>query len=102
MLEKTMLIKMNQQAYGTTIFQILTEDQIEQIYFAALDVLEISGGLVFNDKALDLFNKSDAVVTDTNRVRIPNALVEQALFSHGAVLRDRFFRHQLQDRIHQR
>ena len=24
MLEKTMLIKMNQQAYGTTIFQILT------------------------------------------------------------------------------
>ena len=81
MLEKTMLIKMNQQAYGTTIFQILTEDQIEQIYFAALDVLEISGGLVFNDKALDLFNKSDAVVTDTNRVRIPNALVEQALGS---------------------
>ena len=43
MLEKTMLIKMNQQAYGTTMFQILTEDQIEQIYFAALDVLEISG-----------------------------------------------------------
>ena len=81
MLEKTMLIKMNQQVYGTTMFQILTDDQIEQIYFAALDVLEISGGLVFHDKALELFGNSDALVTDTNRVRIPNAMVEQALGS---------------------
>ncbi|MBT8371694.1 MAG: hypothetical protein KJO34_12080, partial [Deltaproteobacteria bacterium] len=69
MLEKTMLIKMNQQAYGTAMFQILTEDQIEQIYFAALDVLEMSGGRVFHDGALKLFGNSDAVVTDTNRVR---------------------------------
>jgi trimethylamine--corrinoid protein Co-methyltransferase len=81
MLEKTMLIKMNQQAYGTTIFQILTEDQIEQIYFAALDVLEMSGGRVFHDGALELFGNSEAVVTDTNRVRIPASMVELALRS---------------------
>jgi trimethylamine--corrinoid protein Co-methyltransferase len=81
MLEKTMLIKMNQQAYGTTIFQILTEDQIEQIYFAALDVLEMSGGRVFHDGALALFSDCDAVVTDTNRVRIPSSMVELALRS---------------------
>ena len=72
---------MNQQAYGTTIFQILTEDQIEQIYFAALDVLEISGGRVFHDGALELFGNSEAVVTDTNRVRIPTSMVELALRS---------------------
>ena len=48
MLEKTMLIKMNQQAYETARFQILTEDQIQQIYFAALDVLEISGARIFH------------------------------------------------------
>ena len=81
MLEKTMLIKMNQQAYGTTRFQILTGDQIEQIYFAALDVLEISGARIFQAEALELFTNSDAVVSETHRVRIPTAMVEQALGS---------------------
>ncbi|MGD2187441.1 MAG: trimethylamine methyltransferase family protein [Desulfobacterales bacterium] len=79
MLEKTMLIKMNQQAYGTTMFQILTEDQIEQIYNAALDVLEISGARIFHKMALKTFEKSNAVVTEKDRVRVPTSLVEQAL-----------------------
>ena len=56
MLEKTMLIKMNQQVRGTPMFQILTDDQIEQIFFAALDVLEVSGGRIFHEEALALFN----------------------------------------------
>ena len=81
MLEKTMLIKMNQQAYGTTRFQILTGDQIEQIYFAALDVLEISGARISHPEALELFTNSDAVVSEADRVRIPTAMVEQALGS---------------------
>jgi len=81
MLEKTMLIKMNQQAYGTTKFQILSGDQIERIYFAALDVLEIAGARIFHEEALELFADSDAVVSETNRVRIPTAMVEQALGS---------------------
>ena len=79
MLEKTMLIKMNQQTYGTTMFQILTEDQIERIYFAALDVLEISGARIFHKAALELFTSSDAMVTETNRVRIPTSMVDQSL-----------------------
>ncbi len=82
MIEKTMLIKMNQQAYGTTRFQILTGDQIERIYYAALDVLEISGARLSHEKALELFSNSDAVVSDTNHVRIPTAMVEQALRSY--------------------
>ncbi|MGD8722377.1 MAG: trimethylamine methyltransferase family protein [Desulfobacterales bacterium] len=91
MLEKTMLIKMNQQAYGTTMFQILSEDQIEQIYYAALDVLEVSGAQILHPEALQLFEKSDAVVTGSDRVRIPTALVKQALQSSPskAALSDR-------------
>ncbi len=81
MLEKTMLIKMNQQVHGTTMFQILTEDQIEQIYFSALDVLEVSGARIFHEEALEVFANSDAMVTETNRVRVPTSLVEQALQS---------------------
>jgi trimethylamine--corrinoid protein Co-methyltransferase len=78
MYEKTMLIKMNQQINGTPNFQILSEDQREQIYFAALDVLEISGGRVLDQEAIALFEESDAVVTDGDRVRIPTTLVEEA------------------------
>jgi trimethylamine--corrinoid protein Co-methyltransferase len=91
MLEKTMLIKMNQQAYGTTMFQILTADQIEQIYFAALDFLAVSGARILHSEALQLFEKSDAVVSDNDRVRIPASLVKQALQScpSKAALTDR-------------
>jgi len=81
MFNKTMLIKMNQQAHGTLMFQILTDDQIEQIFYAALDVLEMSGGRIFHEEALTMFSNSDAVLTDTNRVRLPAPLVEQALRS---------------------
>jgi len=81
MLDKSMLIKMNQQVHGTPMFQILTDDQIEQIFFAALDVLEVSGGRIFHEEALALLGNSDAVLTDTNRVRLPASLVEQALRS---------------------
>lgn len=91
MFEKTMLIKMNQQAYGTTMFQILTADQIEQIYFAALDVLEMSGARILNKAALEKFENSDAVVTQKDRVRVPTSLVERALQScpSKAALTDR-------------
>jgi trimethylamine--corrinoid protein Co-methyltransferase len=81
MFDKTMLIKMNQQVHGTPMFQILTDDQIERIFFAALDVLEMSGGRIFHEEALALLDNSDAVLTDTNRVRLPASLVEQALRS---------------------
>ncbi len=81
MLEKTMLIKMNQQVHGTTMFQVLSEAQIEQIYTSALDVLELSGGRVLHEDALTLFEDSDAVVTENDRVRIPISLAERALAS---------------------
>ena len=72
-------MKINQTVQGTPNFQVLSEDQIEMIYFAALDVLETSGGRIFHDEALELCRNSDAVVTEENRVRIPTSLVERAL-----------------------
>jgi len=60
-------------------FRVLSEDQIEMIYWAALEVLERTGGRVFHEEALDLFRQSDAVVSDENRDRIPASMVERAL-----------------------
>lgn len=72
-------MRVNLRDQRTPRFRILSEDQIEMIYWAALEVLERTGGRVFHDEALDLFRESDAVVTDGNRVRIPASMVERAL-----------------------
>ncbi len=59
-------------------FRILSESQIEMIYWAALEILERTGSRVFHEEALDLLKESDAVVTDENRVRLPASMVERA------------------------
>ncbi len=72
-------MRMNQTINRTPRFRVLSDDQIERIYFAALDVLERVGALVYHDEAIELFRNSDAVVTEDNRVRIPVSMVEQAI-----------------------
>lgn len=73
--------RQNESVNVTPQFRVLTEDQIEQIYFAALEVLERVGGDVLEDEAIELFKNSEAVVRG-NRVRIPSSLVERALKSY--------------------
>jgi len=72
---------MNQTVFRTPQFRVLTDDQIERIYFAALDVLAQTGLALHHDEALQLFRDSDAVVKD-NRVYIPIPMVELALGSN--------------------
>ncbi|MFO8049936.1 MAG: trimethylamine methyltransferase family protein, partial [Desulfosudaceae bacterium] len=70
--------KQNQSVNLTPQFRVLSDDQIEQIYFAALDVLETTGSDFYQDEALELFKNSDAVVRGNN-VKVPTSLVERAL-----------------------
>ena len=70
--------KMNQTIQKTPCFRVLTDQQIEKIYFSALEVLERCGANVFQDEALELFKASDAVVRE-NRVRVPASMVERAI-----------------------
>src|SRR6056297_460678 len=71
-------MKMNQKINKSTKFRVLSEEQIEQIFFAALEVLEETGGNIYHDEAIELFKNSNAVVRGNN-VRIPTTLVEEAL-----------------------
>jgi trimethylamine--corrinoid protein Co-methyltransferase len=71
-------MKMNQQIFGAPRFRVLTDDQIEEMYFSALDVLQNTGALVYHEEALALLKDSDAVVKD-NRVWVPISMVERAL-----------------------
>ncbi|MBS3732467.1 MAG: trimethylamine methyltransferase family protein [Desulfobacterales bacterium] len=75
-------MKIKEIVQTTPNFQVLSEDEIERIYFDALGIIESDGARVNSPAALERFKKSEAVVTDTNLVRIPTVLVEAALRSH--------------------
>ena len=75
-------MRVNLTDQRTPRFRVLSEDQIEMIYSAALEVLERTGGRVFHEEALKLFKQSDAVVSDGNKVRIQASMVERALKDH--------------------
>jgi trimethylamine--corrinoid protein Co-methyltransferase len=75
-------MKINQTINATPNFQALSEDQIERIYFAALDVLTRTGCRVCSKRALQLLKGSEAVVSDDDLVRVPPALAERALKAH--------------------
>ena len=72
-------MKMNYSVNASPQFRVLSEDQIEEIFYSALDVLEEVGALVYHEEAISLFRRSDAVVSSDNVVRIPISMVEQAL-----------------------
>lgn len=59
-------------------YKPLTEEQVRRIHEASLTVLERTGICVDNEEVLALFRKGGAWV-DGNRVRIPHAMVEEAV-----------------------
>jgi trimethylamine--corrinoid protein Co-methyltransferase len=61
--------------------RFLTDDQIEEIHRAALEVLERTGMVVHEDETLELLSGAGCSVTEKNRVRIPPHVVEEALRS---------------------
>ncbi|MCF8105752.1 MAG: trimethylamine methyltransferase family protein [Desulfohalobiaceae bacterium] len=75
-------MEISQSVLTTPNFNILAEDQIEQIYYAALDVVENTGARFLHQEARDIFGGSEALVTRDNVVRVPAYLVEKALRNH--------------------
>jgi len=72
-------MQVNQVHYASPQFSVLSKDQIEMIYHAALEIMEKTGGRFFNDEAIELFKNSDAMVTDGNLVKIPASMVRRAI-----------------------
>ena len=62
------------------VFRVLSDDQVDAIYLAALQILERTGTRVENQEAIDLLAGAGAWV-DGQRVRWPAGLVERALSS---------------------
>lgn len=64
----------------TTVWEMLSEDQCEELFMTTLEVLERTGAEILNEEARGIFEKAGCWV-DGNRVRIPSALSEWAVRS---------------------
>ncbi len=64
---------------GSLHFRKLTDEKLERIHAASLQILEHTGLRLNETQAVDLLKQKGASVEDGNRVRIPPKLVEWAL-----------------------
>jgi trimethylamine--corrinoid protein Co-methyltransferase len=69
----------NSIAYASPQFALLSETQLQDIHLAALEVLRRTGIRFHHQGAVDLLKKSGAFISDSNLVKFPASLVEQAL-----------------------
>ncbi len=74
-----MALQSNYIAFNTPQFRKLSDDQLERLHHASLEILDRTGVCLYEDEALDLLKKAGLQVDEGNRVRIPPGLVEWAL-----------------------
>jgi trimethylamine--corrinoid protein Co-methyltransferase len=74
-----MILQSNYTSFDTPRFRKLSDDQVERLHHASLEILERTGVMLFEQEALDLLKKKGVSIQDGNRVRIPPGLVEWAL-----------------------
>jgi trimethylamine--corrinoid protein Co-methyltransferase len=80
-------MRVNYQMNATPQFRVLSDDQIEEVFYAALDVLERVGTRVYEEEALSLLRDAGCRITDGDGsaestgslAYIPSWLVKQAL-----------------------
>lgn len=74
-----MILQSNYSSLDTPHFRKLSDDQVERLHHASLEILDRTGVRLFEPQALALLEKKGVKVEDGNRVRIPPGLVEWAL-----------------------
>jgi len=84
-------MRVNYSTFSTTQFRVLSDNQIEAIYLASLEVLEDVGVAVHSPEAIELLKAAGGVVSDQTLVKIPASAVKTALQSapERVVLADR-------------
>ena len=61
------------------LFKQFSDEQLQEIHFASLEILERTGVILEFQDAIDMLKKAGAHVSEGNRVRIPSHLAEWAL-----------------------
>jgi len=76
-------LRTNSSSYLSPQFSLLSNDQLEQIHLASLEILDSVGVQVDEPEALELLGRGGAFV-DGDRVKIPAWMVQDALASAPA------------------
>ncbi|MFO8035850.1 MAG: trimethylamine methyltransferase family protein [Anaerolineales bacterium] len=75
--------KTNYRVFSTPQFEVLTEEEIESIYYSALSVLHETGVRVYHKEGYDLAHQGGAIVEDVKDdsalVKMPPEMVDKAL-----------------------
>lgn len=74
-----MPLQSNYTSMDTPYFRKLSDDQVERMHHASLEILDHTGVRLFEPEALELLKKKGIQIDDGNWVRIPPGLVEWAL-----------------------
>jgi len=74
-------MKSNYRVQQTPGVTILSEDQINEIHLATLEVLERTGVKVYAEEALDLLRDAGCRISKDNIVKIPSYVVSEAIAS---------------------
>ena len=72
-------MRTNYVQYGSPLFRILSDKQIEELHCAALQILERTGVVFESQEAINILGDAGADVSNPDRVKIPSRLVEQAI-----------------------
>jgi len=72
-------MRANYIRFDSPQFHILSNKQIEELHFAALQILERTGVAFDCQKAIGILSDAGADVSNPSRVKIPSRMVEQAL-----------------------
>ncbi len=93
-------MRANYQIHATPQFRVLSDGQIEEVFHAALEVLERVGTRVHSAEAVEMLRGAGCLVSEGDRVRIPSWLVKEALNTAPGQLvvagRDRYKRLRLE------
>ena len=71
----------NSIAFVSPQFSVLSESQLHNLHLGALEVLRRTGIRFHHGEALDMLRQAGAFVSDGNLVRLPSALVDDAIAS---------------------
>jgi trimethylamine---corrinoid protein Co-methyltransferase len=71
-------MRSNYRVTASNNLQVLTDDQIRRILGAAMEVLEKTGVIYYDDEAVETMKKAGCFI-DGKRIKIPSKLVEKAL-----------------------
>jgi len=77
--KETAMLQSNYITLDAPRFRKLSDDQVERLHHASLEILDRTGVRLFEPEALDLLKRKGVSVEDGNLVHIPPGLVEWAL-----------------------